>query len=493
MDIKTKQGPLVAKRRSSVFYSEKSRVITRFYTPSPEIRTKEVIDRVLRLSDEEVDTLLDHVIREFGDRHRYFRQTLEKHFLKIERYIPEGETLTDERQLLMGSYFTSEYSVEAAAIFNPSIVEDPNQNGVPEGSKKFIMSFRVTGEGHISSIEFRSGRIDEDDNIFFDPVSKYIETPELYTNRKYSRHLFHLKLNEMGACNEVTDCLLNELDEDFTFDEFKEKIDSLDVACDLDENHKNDAKNMALWLAKSNYIIKFHPDHQISERVIFPVSENESRGIEDARFVRFVDDDGSVIYYATYTGYNGFTILPQLIETRDFCTFRIITLNGKAVQNKGMALFPRKINGKYAMISRQDGVNIHLMYSDNIHFWQESSIMQKPLHPWEFVQIGNGGSPIETKAGWLMLTHGVGPMRKYTLGIELLDLNDPSKIIGRLDDPILAPTQQEREGYVPNVVYTCGGIIHNDELIIPYAVADQRTSIATLSVSEVLDRMGHPL
>jgi predicted GH43/DUF377 family glycosyl hydrolase len=243
------------------------------------------------------------------------------------------------------------------------------------------------------------------------------------------------------------------------------------------------------WLADSNYEVRFHADHHISERVIFPVSKNESRGIEDARFVQFFNDDGEVVYFATYTAYNGITILPQLIETKDFIKFNILTLNGKAAQNKGMALFPRKIGGRYAMLSRQDGENNHIMFSDNIHFWQNSQIIQEPEYPWEFIQIGNCGSPLETDQGWIVLTHGVGPMRQYCIGAILLDLENPTKIIARLDEPLLAPHEKEREGYVPNVVYSCGAIIHNKELVIPYAMSDINSGIAVVEVKELIKRM----
>jgi predicted GH43/DUF377 family glycosyl hydrolase len=249
---------------------------------------------------------------------------------------------------------------------------------------------------------------------------------------------------------------------------------------------------MIYWLADSNYAIKFHTDQRISERVIFPVSKNESRGIEDARFVQFFHDNGEVTYYATYTAYNGFTILPQLIETKDFTTFNIITLNGKAVQNKGMALFPRMINGKYVMLSRQDGENNHIMFSDHLHFWQESKIIQEPTNPWEFIQIGNCGSPLETSEGWLVLTHGVGPMRQYSIGAMLLDLENPDKMIARLEEPLLTPQEEEREGYVPNVVYSCGALIHNNKLVIPYAMSDIMSGIATVEVSELISCM-HPM
>jgi len=489
MEDNNKRPLSLAKRKSILIQADNSRVITKPFIPGPDHRIKEVVNRVLGLSDEEVETLLQQVLWDFSGRHRHFKETLINNYKKIKHCVPSSDSITMETRLLLGSYFTCEYSVEAAALFNPSIVLHPNQKELPEGSVRFIMSFRATGEGHISSIEFRSGKIDSEGNMDLDPISNYVETPELCQYKLYDKHLFGLKLTEMTASNEVTSHMLGELGEVFTFDQLQGKIAKLQSASDFDPDHKRDAIDMAMWLARSNYEIKFRYDRRISERVIFPVSENESKGIEDARFVHFTDDDDSVTYYATYTAYNGFVILPQLITTKDFITFKVNTLNGKAVQNKGMALFPRKIDGKYVMLSRQDGVNNHIMFSENIHFWQESEIIQTPTHPWEFIQIGNCGSPIETDEGWLLLTHGVGAMRKYSIGIELLDLNDPSRIIGRLDEPILVPTDGEREGYVPNVVYSCGAMIHNDELVIPFAIADQRTSVAMISVPEVLSLM----
>jgi predicted GH43/DUF377 family glycosyl hydrolase len=382
-----------------------------------------------------------------------------------------------------------EYSIESAALFNPSIIPHPDQSHLDTGSLRFIMSFRAVGEGHISSLVFRGGCLDQDNTIIFDPISEYVETPELHVDPTYDRHLFQLKLREMDACNEITAYLLDRLPESFAYNELKENIGALTSQPVFSEARQNETFEVMYWLSNSNYEMSFRPDHRISERVIFPVSENESRGIEDARLVRFVDDNGEVTYYATYTAYNGFNILPQLIETKDFIKFNVLTLNGKAVQNKGMALFPRKIRGRYVMLARQDGENNHIMFSDNIHFWQESRIIQEPTRPWEFVQIGNCGSPLETPEGWLVLTHGVGPMREYCIGAMLLDLDNPARIIARLEEPLLAPREEEREGYVPNVVYTCGAIIHNDELVIPYAMSDVMSGIATVRVSDLINSM----
>lgn len=482
-------GCVIVKRRSERFVPEHTRVITKFFQPGGEARIRNIIDRVLSLSTDQVEVELEHVFAEFEHRHRRFRQSLLKHYRQVESSLPERIELTVEQQLLLGAYFTHEFSVSAAAMFNPSIVADPNQSGVPEGAIRFIMSFRATGEGHISSIEFRSGIINKGHEIIFDPISPYLEIPEVIVDSVYEKKLFELKLREMGADNEVSLELMNNLGDEFTLADLRQAVASLNDVRILPLTAQKEAIEAVVWLAKSNYTIRFPSDHEISERIIFPVSRNESRGIEDARFVRFVDDDGDVTYYATYTAYNGYRILPQLIETEDFITFKVLTLNGRAAQDKGMALFPRKINGRYVMIGRQDGENLYLMYSDNIHFWYDATLLQEPAMPWEFIQIGNNGSPIETPEGWLLLTHGVGPMRKYCIGCTLLDLDDPSIIRGRLDVPLLCPNTEEREGYVPNVVYSCGAMIHGDELIIPYAMSDSVSGIATITVNDLLEQM----
>jgi len=486
MRVQEKRKPLV-KRRPTLLNAESSRVIVRAYIPGDKARTRELITRIVKLSDEDVHHLLENVYQDFSARHRNFRETLETNFQRIEEHVPKRRSLSSERRLLLGAYMTAEYSVEAAALFNPSIVPHPDQQGLDKGSQRFIMSFRATGEGHISSIEFRSGVVDENDDIRFDATSQYVATPENHPDPVYDRHHFRRKLEEMGARSRVVNRLLEGLGETFTFDELASQIKNL-RSTKFRLKNKQEAIDTVLWLARSNYEVIFRSDQPISERVIFPVTENEVGGIEDARFVRFVRDDGSVIYYATFTAYNGFAILSQLLETTDFLTFKIHTLSGKAVQNKGMALFPRKINGQYVMLARQDGVNNYIMFSDSLRFWDEAQLLQKPKHPLEFVQIGNCGSPVETSEGWLTLLHGVGPMRQYSIWAELLDLEDPSKVIGRLDAPILAPDEHERDGYVPNVVYSCGNMLHGDTLILPYGIADQRCRVATVSIPELMDR-----
>jgi len=488
MQVKNIQKPNI-KRKAIKIVGDTSRVITRLHLPDEKHRILKIIKRILSLSSTAAEDLMAQIMRDFAGRHEDIGHIFEQHLRAVQDYLPHDMNLNDIQKSLIGAYFTKEYAIESAALFNPSIIAHPDQNHLKKGSLRFIMSLRATGEGHISSIVFRSGILDRHNNFFFDPISDFVETPDLHMDPVYKCNPFQRKLSEMGAANEITAYILDRLPEDFTYNALLEQISVLRRAPHYSEARQNRTFEIMCWLADSNYEVSFHADHRISERVIFPVSKNESRGIEDARFVQFFDDRQQVTYYATYTAYNGTTILPQLIETKDFITFNVLTLNGKAVKNKGMALFPRKISGRYIMLSRQDGENNQIMFSDNIHFWQTSQIIQTPEHPWEFIQIGNCGSPLETSEGWIVFTHGVGPMRQYCIGAMLLDLENPTKIIARLDEPLLAPHEKEREGYVPNVVYSCGAIIHNDVLVIPYAMSDINSGIATIGVQDLLGCM----
>lgn len=468
---------------------DKRLVITRPFRPASESHIGNIVNRILALDEVKVKAVLKQTLNDFAHRHKDIKSILMNNYQRMAKYIPAPATLSEERQLLLGSCFTMEYSIESAALFNPSIVIYPKQNNLQKGQTRVIMSFRATGEGHISSIVFRSALIDRDNSIFLEPVSPFIGTPEIVLNATYDRELFRAKLEEMGQFSEAAKAIHQHLPASFTPDEMNQAInavrdDKVFTPADLDDTVVH-----IRWLAESNYEVFFPHGQLISERVIFPLSQNESNGVEDARFVRFVDDDGRVTYYATYTAYNGREILPQLIETKDFHRFKVSTLNGPMARNKGMALFPRKINGRYAMITRSDGENLYLCYSDNIHFWFEGVKIEAPENSWELVQIGNCGSPLETKKGWLLLTHGVGPMRKYCIGVSLLDLKDPARTIGRLAEPLLAPREEERAGYVPNVVYSCGAIILNGELIIPYAISDSESHVASIPVAELLDKL----
>ena len=348
---------------------------------------------------------------------------------------------------------------------------------------------RATGEGHISSITSRDGIVSARHRITLTPPVEFATEPERVPNAAYDKPLFARKLQELGVQNKFCRGVLEQLNDSFTMNELRRVLPEERKHAEVSDAAADRAARGILLLAESNYEVRFAEGQPVSQRVIFPSSPSQSNGIEDARFVRFANDDGSFTYYATYTAYDGKIILPQLLETPDFVHFKFITLNGPAVQNKGMALFPRKIDGHYAMISRQDDENILIMFSDNIHFWSEPKLLLSPTQPWEFIKMGNCGSPIETEAGWLVLSHGVGAMRKYCLGAFLLDLKDPTRVLGRLREPLLAPNEAEREGYVPNVVYTCGALLHGRELVIPYAMSDSATSFATVSLDHLLRAM----
>lgn len=479
-------------RKTQVIERDISRVICRLlmYGGNPE-RVKSIVQRIQKLTQSEVVTILDRVIRDFSDRHKNIRHIFIQHYKQVRSFIlhKDRSSFSQDQKLLIGAYFTMEYAIESAALFNPSIVPHPDQSPAPEGSLRFIMSLRAVGEGHISSMVFRSGLINGDGELEFDSTSSFVKTPEV-ENPIYNKSLFRLKLEEMQVCDEIALYILRQLPKKFSYDELKEQITQLSERPRFNADRQLTCFQHLRQLADSDYQLKFEPEHDLSERVIFPVSEEEKGGIEDARFVKFKEENNSQpIYYATYTAYDGRTIMPQLIETRDFNIFKINPLYGDAVQNKGMALFPRKVDGRYAMLSRQDGENNRIMFSEKLHHWQKSRIIQKPCEPWELIQLGNCGSPLEISEGWLVLTHGVGPMRTYSIGAILLDLEDPTKVIGKLEEPMLRAFKQERVGYVPNVVYTCGSIIHNDRLIIPYSMSDIQPAIASIEVDELLDNM----
>jgi predicted GH43/DUF377 family glycosyl hydrolase len=473
-------------RHDLTLLPQSERVILRPFIPSSPGRIAAIIGRALALSEAEADGELASLHREFDARHfDISRQWLDT-FAKVREHIFTQKPLSRTRELLIGALFSGEYALESAALFNPSLVPHPDQTGLEPGSLRFVMSLRATGEGHISSIEFREGRISRDGDIRLEPVSRFVTMPEVLPNPSYHKRSFVLKFHEMGFRNEFADALMAPLSEEFSRSDLDRSVGTVRHESPADSSELRRTLDCVQWLADSNYELRFSRNLGLSERILFPVSANESNGIEDARFVRFVDDDGSVTYCATYTAYNGHAILPQLLETRDFLHFRVLTLNGAAVQNKGMALFPRRIDGRYAMLSRQDDENIFLMLSDNLHYWSQAQLLMRPAAGWEAVKVGNCGSPIETPEGWLVITHGVGPMRKYCLGAVLLDLEDPSRIVGRLKDPLLAPEGHEREGYVPNVVYSCGSLVHGGRLVMPYAMSDRSTSIASIPLEELL-------
>ncbi len=478
--------PIPLRRHDTTLAPESARVILRPFIPSSTHRITTIIGRALALSEEETARDLAAVLKEFEARHLDIEAPLMANYERVVPSLFTQRPLSRERKLLIGALFSGEYALESAALFNPSIVPHPDQAGVPAGGLRFVMSLRATGEGHISSIEFRTGLIAPGGAISLDPVSRYVTVPAIDPNPTYKKAPFVLKLHEMGFDNVHTAAVMEQLGEGFTRSDLNRSIAHVRRETRPATQDLKGTLNSVQWLADSNYEMAFSPGLAMSERIIFPVSSNESNGIEDARFVRFLGDDGAATYYATYTAYNGHAILPQLIETQDFLRFRVLTLTGTAVQNKGMALFPRRIDGSYAMLSRQDDENLFIMFSDNPHYWSDSAVLLRPVEMWESVKIGNCGSPIETPEGWLVITHGVGPMRKYCIGAALLDLKDPTRVLGRLREPLIAPEGSGREGYVPNVVYSCGSLIHGPDLILPFAMSDRATAIASVPLADLL-------
>ena len=485
---KGRQSPLKVRRLPVTFTSDIRRVITRFFDPGGEARIRGVVDRVSTLGSEQVDRLLGEVLRKFRARHGDIAAVFEEDYGTAMEMIDRSDDVSPNRRLLIGAYLTAEYSIESAALFNPSIVPHHNQRNAPAGAVRFIMSLRATGEGHVSSIVFRSGTITADHRIEIDPCGRLARPIRVVPDAQYEKPLFRRKLDDIGVPEGAISLVLDRLPDSFTLAQLEHAV--IEAREAAPERLRLEASLQDIrWLAQSNYQLHLPREAEASEVVIFPQTDNESHGIEDLRMVRFVDDDGTVTYYGTCTAFDGYRVLPQLIETRDFLSVGVHTINGACAQNKGMALFPRRIGGHYVMCSRIDGENLYIMYSDIVHFWETAELLQTPRQPWEFVQIGNCGSPLETPEGWLLLTHGVGPMRTYCIGAMLLDLNDPLRVIGCLDEPLVTPTEKERDGYVPNVVYSCGAMIHNGQLYLPFATSDMITRVAMVSLDSLLERL----
>jgi predicted GH43/DUF377 family glycosyl hydrolase len=471
---------------------DQQRIITKPYlsineSPSEgQTRVERLIHRVLALGSHDVTQTLRELERSYGERHLDLNDAFTRGFALVAHLVPDANGLSGEMRRLIGAYFMHEYSLEGAALTNPSIVAAPDQGSAPDGSLRVIVSVRAVGEGHVSSIEFRSGLVGKHGDINLESPGRPVTG-----NRRsplFDKAIFTAKLDEMGAIDDLVRRTLDRLEERFTMANLQDAL----AALDREEVPAGPAHHVVAtmqWLASSNYELTFSEETDVSQRVLFPNGPAESRGMEDARFVRFIDPDGTPIYYATYTAFDGFNILPQLIETNDFLTFRIATLNGRAARNKGIAIFPRLISGRYAALARCDGESNYFMQSDNIRFWHDAEQIQIPARPWELMQIGNSGSPIETEAGWVVMTHGVGPMRSYALGAILLDIDDPSHVIGHLSEPLLVPDESDREGYVPNVVYSCGSLVHAGRLVIAYGASDTSTRFATVEIEALLTEL----
>jgi predicted GH43/DUF377 family glycosyl hydrolase len=478
-----------ARRQSISITPDTARVLLRPFIPGKAGRMKSILRRIMKVSDAQAKQVLDSIMPEFQHRHRDVRAFFAQRFDQLKPLLPSKFKATEAKRLLIGSYFTCEYSLESAALFNPSIVLHPDQSRLESGSIRFIMSLRATGEGHISSIEFRTGIIDKKDEVSIDPPGRYVSSPEEYPDPVFTKPEIIMKLQDERALTPATKEILRPLSSEFKRSQLVARIERFRNGHRKLTSVQRRSIGHAEALADLNYEIRFSKALQLSERAIFPLSLYEKNGIEDARFVKFTEENGSVTYYATYTAYNGKQIKPLLLETTDFTHFRIRSLSGAAAKNKGMALFPRRICGKFAMITRHDAEILYFALSDDISRWNSPVKLLVPTHEWELTQIGNCGSPLETEKGWILLTHGVGPVRKYCIGAILLDRDNPAKVIGQLRHPLIAPDESEREGYVPNVVYTCGAILHDRTLIIPYAMSDTMTRIASIGIDELLGRM----
>lgn len=419
-------------RQALYLRPDPTRVLVRALRPATEprhlnstdkVRANHIVDRVLALDAEAAANLLAEVLENFQGRHRNLLERFDARAEEMEGVFATHAGFTRDQHRLIGCYFLHEYSFEAAALLNPSIVAHPDQTDAPQGGQRFILSLRAVGEGHVSSLTFRSGTILADGSVTVDPTARLASTAIV-------------KSQTVGSHGEEVE-------------------------------------------------LAFRGNEHISERVIFPVTASQSNGIEDARFVAF-EEGGEETFYATFTAYSGRAIRSELIETRDFLSFRMSPLSGAAAVNKGMALFPRRINGQYAMIARQDNENLYLIYSEDLHTWNGGLPILRPCFPWEFVQIGNCGSPLELDEGWLLFTHGVGAVRRYSIGAVLLDKTDPSKVLARAKEPLVRPEPSEREGYVPNVVYTCGAMRHKEHIILPYAISDTYSTFATIKIAALL-------
>ena len=468
-----------------------SRTICRLFVPGQETlirgesRAMAVIERILDLSDDEVEGTLARTLARFGDGYRDLPGTLENNFALVAHRLGGDIRVGAARRQLIGAYFTQEYALEAAALFNPSMVPHPSQAGCQPGEVRFIMSLRAVGEGHLSSIEFRTGTIGES-WIRFDPPGRFLDTGQ-NGPVPYDRDLFRAKLLDLGRDDENARFLWSILPSRFT-------VTELDVALAELSGQRVTREDSAVlaarvrWIAASHNAVEFDQHSAVSERVLWPTGPAENHGMEDARFVRFTDGD-DVTYYATYTAFDGSQVAPHLLETRDFQTFNVAQLSGPSASNKGMAMFPRRIAGRYAALSRWDRESNAIGYSADGHRWREAITVQTPTRPWELIQLGNCGSPIETPAGWLVFTHGVGPMREYAIGVVLLDLDQPERLIAALPEPLLVAEESERVGYVPNVVYSCGPMIHGNKIVLPYGCSDSSVRIATVHVSLLLERL----
>lgn len=482
----------LVQRSDIVFHANAQRVMSRVFIPGEEelirgvSRARELVDRCLALPETTVESVLASTLERYQDRHRDLRQQFENHFSAVAGLVGDEAVLTEARRLLIGAYFTQEYAFEATAYFNPSIVEHPDQTHLPQDCLRFVMSIRAVGEGHISSVIFRTGVIGPEGMVQVDEASPYATT-EAHRYTVLRSALVKQEVIDRGLETEELDLVLGMLPDPFTPEELDVGLSQLHSMRPPDPEFDKLTDGLH-QVVRSSYAVEFDESLDLSERVLWPTAPNERRGMEDARWVRFVDGD-SVLYRATYTGFDGASVSIRVLETTDFRVFSSMDLSGVAAANKGVAFFPRKVAGRYLALSRWDRESSSIAWSENGYHWEALSTIQEPARPWELVHVGNCGSPMETEEGWLVLTHGTGPMREYVMSALLLDLDDPSIVRGSLDSPLLTAESQERNGYVPNVVYSCGGIIHAGKLVLPYGFSDSGTRIAIVDLDELLHEL----
>jgi predicted GH43/DUF377 family glycosyl hydrolase len=483
-------GSTLLRRHPVRIAADPSRVVSQLFVPGhegfdqQESRSNSVLQRVLELSDEEVQQSLDDVLDRFGSRHHQLTHTFLQHADELSDRLNPDRQLSPTRRLLLGATFTSEYAIEGAALCNPSMVIHPDQVGVETGDVRFVMSVRAVGEGHKSSIGFRTGTVHASADVVFD-VPPAFATKGRREEAMLEAAVFRAELRRLRANVDDAEYVFGRLGTHFSLAGLEVQLRRLE----RQEATRQQAKRtigQIRRIAERTYGIAFELDTPLSERVLLPTMSAEAKGVEDARFVRFRDDDGSLTYYASYTAFNGTDIGQQLLETTDFAHFTSRPMAGAAAANKGLALFPRRVNGSFAALSRSDRESNTITYSEIPHLWEQGLACQTPVHSWEVVQLGNCGSPIETEQGWLVLTHGVGPMRTYNIGAILLDLEDPTRVIGRLREPLLSPADDEQNGYVPNVVYSCGALVHADTLILPYGIGDAAIGVASVPLDQLL-------